>query len=337
MAQGTYRGTYETSDPRAAAQAKAMGVTIGPDGWWYKDGRKLSHKEADALANSTGTAVDNAHQQWGTGGFVDRNRNFVGNALKNVAPIAGMLTGGVGGVLLGGLGAAAGAGIRKGTNIGNIAKTGVENAMLTSGGQNLAASFGYNGPMSAVSQAAKAAPTRLATAPAARLAGMSSGPGVSSLGQAPPLSLALSSSTPDETDMGFFGKLGEGLKGMFTGGGDAKKKSPWLTALEVGTGAYDAYSNRQKDEGTRDYQNRTIDQREAESLRNYGLDAAKEARNARIQSLSEEDRKRILMIMQNRDAELSPVREQLMKAIMGGDSTLFGGSVMKGLGSKGYI
>jgi len=342
MAQGTYRGTYETGDPRAAAQAKAMGATIGGDGWWYKDGRKLSHKEADALANSTGTAVDNAHQQWGTGGLVDRNRNFVGNALKNVAPIAGVLTGGVGGVLLGGLGAAAGAGIRKGTNIGNIAKTGVENAMLTSGGQNLAASFGYNGPMSAVSQAAKAAPTRLAMAPAARLAGMGSGPGVSSLGQAPPLSLASPSSTSG-TDMGFFGKLGKGLKGMFTGG-DANKKSPWENALAVGQGAYDAYSGYKKDRAAEasdrrmgDYYNRAGDQREAESLRNYGLDAAKEARDARIQSLSEEDRKRILMIMQNRDEELSPVREQLMKAIMGGDSTLFGGSVMKGLGSKGYI
>ena len=145
-----------------------------------------------------------------------------------------------------------------------------------------------------------------------------------------------SPSSTSGTDMGFFGKLGKGLEGMFTGG-DANKKSPWLTALEVGTGAYDAYSNRQRDEGLRNYQNRDIDQREAESLRNYGLNAAKEARDARIQSLSEEDRKRILMIMQNRDAELSPVREQLMKAIMGGDSTLFGGSVMKGLGSKGYI
>ena len=157
MAQGTYRGTYETADPRAAAQARSMGATIGTDGWWYKDGRKLSHNEADALANSTGKAVDNAHQQWGTGGFVDRNRNFVGNALKNVAPIAGILTGGTAGVALGGLGAALGAGVRKGTNIGNIAKTGVENAMLTSSGQNLAAQFGYNGPMSQVGQAAKAA------------------------------------------------------------------------------------------------------------------------------------------------------------------------------------
>ena len=140
--------------------------------------------------------------------------------------------------------------------------------------------------------------------------------------------------------MGFFKTLGSGLKNMFTGGG----KSPWLNALEVGTGAYNAYSGYQKDRAAEandkrmgDYYNRTVDQREAESLRDYGLAAAKEARDARIQSLSEEDRKRILMIMQNRDEEMSPVREQLMKAIMGGDSTLFGGSVMKGLGSKGYI
>ena len=154
-----------------------------------------------------------------------------------------------------------------------------------------------------------------------------------------------SPSSTSGTDMGFsFGKLGKGLKGMFTGGGDANKKTPWENALAVGTGAYDAFSGYKKDRAAEandkrmgDYYNRTVDQREAESLRNYGLDAAKEARDARIQSLSEEDRKRILMIMQNRDAELSPVREQLMKAIMGGDSTLFGGSVMKGLGSKGYI
>jgi len=157
MAQGTYRGTYETADPRAAVQARAMGATIGTDGWWYKDGRKLGHNEADALANSTGKAVDNAHQQWGTGGFIDRNRDSVGNFLQNVAPIAGVLTGGLGGIALGGLGAALGAGARRGTNIGNIVRTGVDNAMLTSSGQNLAAQFGYNGPMSQVGQAAKAA------------------------------------------------------------------------------------------------------------------------------------------------------------------------------------
>lgn len=159
MAQGTYRGTYESSDPRAAAQARAMGAKIGDDGWWYKDGRKLSHNEADALANSTGKAVDNAHQQWGTGGFIDRNRDSVGNFLQNAAPIAGVLTGGLGGIALGGLGAALGAGARRGTNIGNIVRTGVDNAMVTSAGQNLASQFGYNGPMSQVGQAAKAAQT----------------------------------------------------------------------------------------------------------------------------------------------------------------------------------
>lgn len=189
MAQGTYRGTYETGDPRAAAQAKAMGATIGPDGWWYKGGQRLDHNQADAMANSAGVAADNAHQQWGTGDIWDRNRNFVGNALKNIAPVAGILTGGLGGVALGGLGAALGAGIHHGTNIGDIAKTGVENGMLTSGGQNLLSSFGYNGPMSAMKQTANKIAANAGTQGAAAftpssgslMGGSGAVPGVSSL------------------------------------------------------------------------------------------------------------------------------------------------------------
>lgn len=182
MAQGTYRGTYETGDPRAAAQAKAMGATIGPDGWWYKGGQRLDHNQADAMANTAGVAADNAHQQWGTGDIWDRNRNFVGNALKNAAPIAGILTGGLGGVALGGLGAALGSGIHHGTNIGDIAKTGVENGMLTSGGQNLASAFGYNGPMSAMKQAAN----KLAANAGTEGAAFSPSSGAKVLGGGPP-------------------------------------------------------------------------------------------------------------------------------------------------------
>jgi len=336
MPQGTYRGTYETGDPRAAAQAKAMGATIGSDGWWYKGGKKLSHDEADALAKSTGTAADNAHQQWGTGDIWDRNRNFVGNALKNVAPIAGILTGGVGGVLLGGLGAAAGAGVRHGTNIGNIAKTGIDNAMLTSSGQGLASSmFGYNGPMSAVSQAAAKASTNGAAAltpSSARLLGGSTAtPGVLSLENmatraAPDVLRSVSTSTPS------------GPMGTFD----------WLTPKNIETAAgifgkgYDAYNSNQQNQTQNDYYNRRLAaETEAEKRRNElnaEIQRGQEARANRQQELSEEDRKRLLMIMQNRDAEMSPVREQLMKAIMGsGDSTLFGGSIMKGLGSAGHI
>lgn len=143
MAQGTYRGTYETGDPRAAAQARAMGASIGPDGWWYKDGKRLDHNQADAMANTAGVAADNAHQQWGTGDIWDRNRNFVGNALKNVAPVAAALIPGIGALAagaIGGLGSALGAGIKHGTNVGDIAKTGVENGLLASSGNGLVSS-----------------------------------------------------------------------------------------------------------------------------------------------------------------------------------------------------
>lgn len=66
-----------------------------------------------------------------------RNRNFVGNALKNVAPVVGALTGGVGGVAIGGLGAALGQAAREGSNIGDILKTGVQNAGITKAAQSL--------------------------------------------------------------------------------------------------------------------------------------------------------------------------------------------------------
>jgi hypothetical protein len=68
-------GSVISSDPRAAAQAKSIGATIGGDGWWYKDGKKLSTKEADRLTNEAGTAItstDTAHGErardiWGRG------------------------------------------------------------------------------------------------------------------------------------------------------------------------------------------------------------------------------------------------------------------------------
>ena len=67
----------------------------------------------------------------------DNNRNFIGNGLKNIAPIAGILTGGLGGVALGGLGAALGQGLEKGSNIGDILKTGASNAAITGLGQGV--------------------------------------------------------------------------------------------------------------------------------------------------------------------------------------------------------
>lgn len=64
--------------------------------------------------------------------FANNNRNFAGNALKNIAPLAGLIPG-VGpyaAMGLGALGGAVGQGIRKGSNIGDIVGQGIQ-----SGGQ----------------------------------------------------------------------------------------------------------------------------------------------------------------------------------------------------------
>lgn len=59
--------------PLAEKQAASIGATIGSDGWWYKDGRRLSHNEADALTRQAGTAAENLGA-WG------KNRDIWGRA-----------------------------------------------------------------------------------------------------------------------------------------------------------------------------------------------------------------------------------------------------------------
>ena len=339
-------GSVISSDSRAAAQAKSIGATIGGDGWWYKDGKRLSTKEADELTRQAGTAItstDNAHGErardfWGKGSdLITKGYNATGlNKIKIGGAVGDIwernkydIAAGAGALAMGN--PFAGAAIKAGLKGAQRGATGLSTLQ--------AAREGYN--IGDLSLGAQKGFQQASTGLGNQLANTAKGAyaGGRKMAQAPS-----TTTLPDgDSPVGFFSGLGSGLRKMFTGG-EANKKTPWENALAVGAGAYNAYSGYKKNQAVEDrdkrmgdYYHRTVDQREAESLRNYGLDAAKEARDARIQSLSEEDRKRILMIMQNRDAELSPVREQLMKAIMGGDSTLFGGSVMKGLGSKGYI
>lgn len=54
---GTRTGTVQTGDPRAAAQAAAIGATIHPDGWWYVGNKRLTPEEADTLAKQKGAAI----------------------------------------------------------------------------------------------------------------------------------------------------------------------------------------------------------------------------------------------------------------------------------------
>lgn len=158
-------------------QAAAIGATIGPDGWWYLNGKKLSHDEADRLVNAVGAGVE-GQEKWGTGGIIDRNRNFTGNLLRNVAPLAGLIPG-VGGLAAAGIGAAAGAagrGIQKGTNIGDILKQGVQSGGSAYGLDKLAgaASAGAKGGglLGGAKSAAGAIPGVLKPVPVGGLGGL---------------------------------------------------------------------------------------------------------------------------------------------------------------------
>lgn len=119
----------------------------------------------------------------------DNNRDFLGNAVKNVAPVAGvaasLLSGGALSPLMaafiGGGGAALGQGMQKGSSIGDILKTGASNAAIAGGG----AAAG-NGLMSAFapSSAAAAAPSAGSTLATGSLPSMADAPSAMSLAPA---------------------------------------------------------------------------------------------------------------------------------------------------------
>src|SRR3990167_4400145 len=104
-------GSVLSSDPRAKAQAASIGATISPDGWWYKDGKRLTPQEADALTQQAGSAIgglsDEGHGQPGgfriggdVGALWERNK---GDIAKYGLPVAGAV---LGGPLLGAAGGA---------------------------------------------------------------------------------------------------------------------------------------------------------------------------------------------------------------------------------------
>ena len=89
--------------------------------------------------------------------FVDNNRNFAGNALKNVAPLLALT--GLGsipaGYLLAGGAGALGQGIKKGSNIGDILHAGVDAGSIGSGlqtGAGMLAKSGLAGGQTAALQ-----------------------------------------------------------------------------------------------------------------------------------------------------------------------------------------
>lgn len=76
--------------------------------------------------------------------FANNNRNFAGNALKNIAPLAGLIPGigTLGAMGIGALGGAVGQGIRKGSNIGDIVGQGIQSGGQAGAVQGIKAGIG---------------------------------------------------------------------------------------------------------------------------------------------------------------------------------------------------
>lgn len=324
-------GAVASSAADAQSQAKSIGATIGPDGWWYKDGKKLSHDEADALVRQAGTAKEGL-AEWG------KNRDLFGRASDLISKPYNATLGK----------------IHIGGDLGRIFER--NKSDIWASAATLAA--GGNPMAGAAVKAALEGAKRGATGLDALKGGITGyGMGTTTMGLKGAAQGALGAS----------GGLGGMLKGGYSGfqSGVAGANAVAKNTLPRVTGTLTANNNlggKMGEWSGRDWltlganvlgglntwnQNKTnadadrdrLAQQRIEQERRYNLDAelrrAEEARQARIQQLSEEDRKRLHMILQNRDAELSPIRAQLMQAIMGKDHNLFGGSVMQGITGEG--
>lgn len=121
-----------------AAEAASIGARVDPkSGKWYSlaDGHYIGPAEADQLLNRT-TAQGNADRSNGNGGgyfdqLAARNQDSVGNLLKNIAPVAGLIPG-VGPLIAGGV-SALGQSIIPGANLGQDIKSGVQGGALGAG------------------------------------------------------------------------------------------------------------------------------------------------------------------------------------------------------------
>src|SRR3990167_9556443 len=110
----TRTGTVLSSDPRAQAQAAAIGARIRPDGWWedIRTGKRLTPREADERANAAGAGIsglsEEGHGKPGgfriggdIGGLWERNKTDI----AKWAPLALALIPGVGPLAAGGISA----------------------------------------------------------------------------------------------------------------------------------------------------------------------------------------------------------------------------------------
>ncbi len=73
IVQGISKASQATTDPISriwqSLPASAIGATVGQDGWWYKDGQRLTHEDAARLqqqvtAGTIGATVDPTTGWW---------------------------------------------------------------------------------------------------------------------------------------------------------------------------------------------------------------------------------------------------------------------------------
>jgi hypothetical protein len=329
--------------PLAEKQAASIGATIGSDGWWYKDGRRLSHDEADALTRQAGTAAKNLgawgknRDIWGkvsdlvskgwaatplgqikiggdVGGFLERNKADiaagVGTLISGNPLLGAAIKAGLEGAKYGATGLDAAKGALSGYGAGTAASglRGATKAALSStGGVMDTAKAAYGGFGAGTAAAKQKASDTLAGwfggTSAAPVTGSTTTPGIAPPLQPPAARIPTAISNLDEPNMSYLGAL----KNIFSPEELSKMSLKDIGAVLGGAArGYEGYQAGQAQQAQ--------------------VDIAR-----RKQALIEADYQRQLAIAAARERELAPMRAQLMQMLMGQPSTLFGGSVLQGL------
>jgi hypothetical protein len=322
--------------PLAEKQAASIGATIGSDGWWYKDGRRLSHNEADALTRQAGTAAENLgawgknRDIWGrasdlvskgwaatplgqikiggdVGGFLERNKADIaaaaGTLLSGGNPLVGAaIKAGLEGAKYGATGLDAAKGALSGYGAGTMAsglQGATQAALRSTGGVMDTAKAAYGGFGAGTAAAKQKASDTLA----GWFGGTSATPvsATSVAGTTPTPSVP--TSTVPKPPMSYL----DSLKNIFS-----PEELSKISLKDIGAvlgGAARGYEGYQ-----------------AGQAQQTQVDIAR-----RKQELLEKDYARQLAIAAAREQQLAPMRAQLMQMLMGQPSTLFGGSVLQGL------
>jgi hypothetical protein len=322
--------------PLAEKQAASIGATIGSDGWWYKDGRRLSHNEADALTRQAGTAAENLgawgknRDIWGrasdlvskgwaatplgqikiggdVGGFLERNKADIaaaaGTLLSGGNPLVGAaIKAGLEGAKYGATGLDAAKGALSGYGAGTMAsglQGATQAALRSTGGVMDTAKAAYGGFGAGTAAAKQKASDTLA----GWFGGTSATPvsATSVAGTTPTPSVP--TSTVPKPPMSYL----DSLKNIFS-----PEELSKISLKDIGAGLGGAAR------GYEGYQAGQAQQTQVDIAR-------------RKQELLEKDYARQLAIAAAREQQLAPMRAQLMQMLMGQPSTLFGGSVLQGL------